>query len=152
MYICCCRCCIFCTCIQMILKLCTVTSEDICNYLKWDSSVAVYTERAHLPETCTERLTDSQYCQDFFFLSFNTSFGYMFLKCYSFHVFVKSRNLNISTAFCTAYLFPLAVQWYNMCLNPEIPHIYIPPTLRFSEIKPFQSVKLCCLFFLSQII
>lgn len=41
-YICCCHC--FCTCIQMILKLCKVTSEDICNYLKWDSSVAVYIE------------------------------------------------------------------------------------------------------------
>lgn len=26
------------------LWLCTVTSEDICNYLKWDSSVAVYTD------------------------------------------------------------------------------------------------------------
>lgn len=43
--VCCCHYCIFCECIQMILKVCTVTSEDIYNYhLKWDSIDAVYIE------------------------------------------------------------------------------------------------------------
>lgn len=77
----------------------------ICNYLKWDSTVVVYIELAPLPKNrqCDNEVKAFSLVSGLFSLA----------MCFSKVIFVMSRIINISIAFCTAWLptwLPLAVR------------------------------------------